>query len=252
MCFISAKWLRWKKYAIHVAMVVTYYAVTPVPVFSTLSVLSHHWRRSQGESGFVQSAKWWKVRSVVLVLLIVGMESGQANLLKFIHQNFITDERGIIVNLFKFICVNADQTKCVFFPLLIWSELLLYSSHFPYKRKDYIGSIQNHCRLLFCKIILSCMLLSWILKVWFMSGMSELEACVQWWNFRFLKRQVIPGLAEWLLPLTASCAPWNWTVWCMPTRQDSHSFWDVHNCLYNIGLQPKYWINYCSICIICI
>ena len=107
------------------------------------------------------------------------MESWEANLLKFIHQNFITDERGIIVNLLKFICVNADQTKCVFFPLPICSELVLYSSHFPYKRKGYIGSIQNRCRPLFCKIILSCMLLSWILKVWFMSGMNELQACVQ-------------------------------------------------------------------------
>jgi hypothetical protein len=119
------------------------------------------------------------VRSVVLILLIVGMESGQANLLKFIHQNFITDERGITVNLLEFICVSADQTKYMLFPLPICSELLLYSSHFPCKRKDYTGSIQNHCRLLFCKIILSCLLLSWILKVWFISGTSELQACVQ-------------------------------------------------------------------------
>jgi hypothetical protein len=86
------------------------------------------------------------VRRVVLILLIVGMESGQANLLKFIYQNFITDARDIM-NPLKFICINADQTKCMFFPLPICSELLPYSSHFPYKTKDYIGSIQNHCRL---------------------------------------------------------------------------------------------------------
>jgi hypothetical protein len=101
---------------------------------------------------------------MVLIFLTVGMESGQANLLKFIYQNFIIDERCIIVNLLKFICVNADQIKCMFFPIPICSELLLYSSHFPYKRKEYIGSIQDHCRLLFCKIILSCMLLSWIFE----------------------------------------------------------------------------------------
>jgi hypothetical protein len=88
------------------------------------------------------------------------MESGQAKLLKFIHQNFITDERGIIVHLLKFICVNADHTKSMFFPLPICSELVLYFSHFPYKRKDCIGGVQNHCRLLFCKIVLSCMVLS--------------------------------------------------------------------------------------------
>jgi hypothetical protein len=46
------------------------------------------------------------VRSLVLILLIVGTESGQADLMKFIQQNFITDERGVIVNLLKFICVN--------------------------------------------------------------------------------------------------------------------------------------------------
>lgn len=64
---------------------------------------------------------------MVLILLTVRIESGQANLLKFIYQNFITDERGIIVDLLKFICVNADQTKCMFLPVPICSELLLYS-----------------------------------------------------------------------------------------------------------------------------
>lgn len=77
----------------------------------------------------------------MLILVIVGAESGQADLLKFIHQNFIADERGVIVNLLKFICVNADRITCVFLTSTHQHRTLLYSSHFSCERKDYIGNI---------------------------------------------------------------------------------------------------------------